>query len=136
MKILFICRANVGRSQMAEAIFNNISKKHLAISAGLNPPKEWEGKTLSKTRYVAPCMREIGMNVDDKASKRLIEFMLIGIDRVVVIGEKNNWPIFLNNFDKLVYWDISDPDVGGMDLHRVIRDQVKEAVGKLVEEIS
>ncbi len=52
MKVLFICRANVGRSQMAEAIFNKFSEGNLAVSAGLNPPKEWEGKLLSKTKYV------------------------------------------------------------------------------------
>ncbi|MCL5101750.1 MAG: hypothetical protein M1544_00105 [Candidatus Marsarchaeota archaeon] len=40
MKVLFVCKANVGRSQMAEAIFNKLAKgMAVATSAGVDPGK-------------------------------------------------------------------------------------------------
>ena len=39
--VLFVCAGNSGRSQMAEAIFNNLVQgKAKAISAGINPANE------------------------------------------------------------------------------------------------
>ncbi|MDE1825880.1 MAG: hypothetical protein KGH61_05265 [Candidatus Micrarchaeota archaeon] len=40
MLVLFICRANSKRSQVAAAFFNGMSKKNKAISAGLEVSKE------------------------------------------------------------------------------------------------
>jgi len=134
MKFLFICRANVGRSQMAEALFNSLTKDHVAISAGLNPPKNWEGEKLCKTKYVAPCLAEIGIDVTEKVSKRLTKSMVQDSDRIVVIGERNDWPSYLEN-SKLCYWDIIDPDIGEIDLHRIVRDQIKSKVIYLLNEI-
>jgi protein-tyrosine-phosphatase len=136
MKILFICRANVGRSQMAEAFLNELSSKHTAHSAGLNPPKQWEGEKLSKTKYVAPVMSEIGLNLDEKVSKRLTENMVANSDIVIVIGEKENWPDYLKTFPNVTYWDVVDPDTGEMELHRTVRDQIKNLIKKLITEIN
>ena len=57
MKVLFICKANVGRSQMAEAIFNNFTMgKASAISAGVDPGS-YEGKMIEEVGpNVAACM--------------------------------------------------------------------------------
>lgn len=132
MKILFVCRANVGRSQMAEAIFNSLSSDHVATSAGLNPPPQWEGERLSRTQYVAPCMAEIGLDVSEKVSKRLVESMVTAADKIIVIGERNNWPQFLTDSDKVTFWDIIDPDIGEMELHRDVRDDIRSRVEKLV----
>lgn len=120
---------------MAEALFNSLTKAHSATSAGLNPPKKWEGEQLSKTEYVAPCMAEIGIDVSQQVSKRLTEAMVRESDRIVVIGEKDRWPSFLEDAPRLVYWDIVDPDTGKMELHRMVRDQIRNRVGNLVNEI-
>ena len=37
MKVLFVCRGNVGRSQMAEAYYNFFTKSNMATSAGTDP---------------------------------------------------------------------------------------------------
>ena len=135
MKLLFICRANVGRSQMAQALFNSLTKDHVANSAGLNPPEKWEGEKLSKTKFVAPCMTEIGIDVSEKISKRLTESMVNESDRVIVIGEKEGWPSFLSSFEQLDYWDIIDPDGGEITLHRTVRDQIKDKIVELISEL-
>jgi len=134
MKILFICRANVGRSQMAEAIFNSLTSDHIASSAGLNPPPQWEGQKLSKTKYVAPCLLEIGLDVSENISKRLSEKHVAEADHIIVIGEKNNWPDFLTK-QNVKYWGITDPDTGEMELHRSVRDEITILVKQLLSEI-
>lgn len=35
-KILFICSGNVGRSQIAEAFYNDFTESHNALSAGID----------------------------------------------------------------------------------------------------
>ena len=45
MKVLFVCLANVGRSQMAEAFFNRLSR-HQAGSAGSRVSAQ-EGQNLA-----------------------------------------------------------------------------------------
>lgn len=117
---------------MAEAIFNSLSSDHVATSAGLNPPPQWEGERLSRTQYVAPCMAEIGLDVSEKVSKRLVESMVTAADKIIVIGERNNWPQFLTDSDKVTFWDIIDPDIGEMELHRDVRDDIRSRVEKLV----
>ncbi len=51
MKVLFVCVANVGRSQMAEAFFNRLSD-HQATSTGSRVGHK-EGQTL-KERSIEP----------------------------------------------------------------------------------
>ena len=40
MRILFICRSNAERSQVAEALFNAASRRHRAFSAGIMVEKD------------------------------------------------------------------------------------------------
>ena len=121
---------------MAEAIFDSLTKNHIASSAGLNPPKNWEGERLSKTRYVALCMAESGLDVTDKISKRLTGSMVLEANKIIVIGEKEGWPNFLKDSNNVSYWNIIDPDTGEMELHRTVRDQIKSMIKTLIEEIN
>ena len=57
MKVLFICKSNLARSQISEEVFNKLSKNNIAISAGLNP-RNYEGKKVSITRYFASVVKE------------------------------------------------------------------------------
>lgn len=119
---------------MAEAIFNSQNSQHTASSAGLNPPPQWEGEKLSKTKYVAPCLLEIGIDVSEKISKRLSEEMVNESDHVIVIGEKNAWPEYLNERN-VRYWGVIDPDIGEMDLHREVRDEITSLIKQLLSEL-
>ena len=66
MKVLFICKANVGRSQMAETIFNKLCKErdlnHKAESAGTEPGK-WKGKFVKDERLVNTAVKEAGFDL-------------------------------------------------------------------------
>ncbi len=131
MKILFVCKANVGRSQIAEIIFNNLHKEYSAISAGLNPG-DWEGKNISTAKNVVSCLNEVGLTVNNRFSKKITREMVDNVDKIVIM-EKENWPNYLNNNSKVEYWDIEDAGAKDLDFHRKVRDQIIIKVKELIE---
>ena len=117
MKVLFICKGNYFRSQMAEAIYNKMTKSHSAISAGTytGAPDEPEGQILSNLFTVdSPFMRvmdEHGINIRDKKTKRLTPEMLDEAQVVISMAEEPFIPAFLKNNKKVIWWDIANPDI-------------------------
>src|SRR3989338_10979201 len=68
MKILFICKSNVGRSQMAPAFFNKLSKKHKAVGAGTHV-RENENQSLHE--FVIQSMAESGYDLSKTPENNL-----------------------------------------------------------------
>ena len=142
MKILFVCYANVGRSQVAQAYFTKLSR-HESDSAGIAvndlivqrrlPSRKL--KDVLDQRPVAYIGREFGMDVSERERQQLVPAMLDEADRVIVIAEKERWPDYLHEGGKVVFWDIPDavgqPDDFTYDVFR----QVQRRVERLVEEI-
>jgi protein-tyrosine-phosphatase len=147
MNILFVCRANVGRSQVAQVCLNKLSR-HTADSAGiavdelivklhLQGRKLKDVTSLSRAaEYNLECIRNaFGMDIADKERQQLTPQMVDEADLVVVITEKEQWPAYLQEGGKVVFWDI--PDAVGQDDAFVyeVFTQVRRRVEQLVEEI-
>jgi protein-tyrosine-phosphatase len=142
MKILFVCYANVGRSQVAQAYFTKLSR-HKSDSAGIAVNQLIVQRRLASRklkdvldqRPVAYIGREFGMDVSERERQQLVPAMLDEADRVIVIAEKERWPDYLHEGGKVVFWDIPDavgqPDDFTYDVFR----QVQRRVERLVEEI-
>ena len=137
IKVLFICKGNVGRSQMAEAIFNSLaSNKAIATSAGVDPGS-YEGKRISEAGpNVTACMKDIGLNVSDKVSKKLTKDMYNSADVIVSMVNKDVLPSHLQSSAKLVLWDITDPKSMDYAGHVAIRDRIYKKVKGLVKELN
>ncbi|MBU4285175.1 low molecular weight phosphatase family protein [Patescibacteria group bacterium] len=131
MEILFICRANVGRSQMAPAFFNRLSKKHKAVGAGTHVDNRC-GEPLHP--FVVQCMSEVGYDLSKNTRKQLTPKMVKNTDKIIVITEKENLPDYVD-LSKVVFWEIDDAKDKSLEFHRQIRDQIKSLVEKLVKEI-
>jgi len=132
MKILFICKSNIGRSQMAEVFFNETNPEHKAISAGSHVKEEREGKVISTvTEKILTCMKELDLDVKDQIMNQVTSEMVDSVDKVVSITPKETLPDYLQNSSKLEVWGI--PDAGGTDMefHNKVRDMVKEKVSQL-----
>jgi protein-tyrosine-phosphatase len=142
MKILFVCYANVGRSQVAQACFAKLSQ-HASDSAGiavneLIVQRNLPGRKLKDVldqRSVGYIGQEFGVDVSERERQQLVPAMLDEADRVIVIAEKERWPDYLQEGGKVVFWDIPDavgqPDEFAYDVFR----QVQRRVERLVEEI-
>ena len=137
MKVLFICKANVGRSQMAEAIFDSLANgKATASSAGVDPGS-YEGKRIDEIGpNVTACMKDIGLDVSNKVSKKITKNMVNNADIVVSMVSRDVLPSYLQSTAKLILWDIKDPKLMDYAGHVEIRDQIYEKVKKLVKELN
>jgi protein-tyrosine-phosphatase len=142
MKVLFICYANVARSQVAEACFKTLSQ-HDCDSAGiavnelialrkLPSSKLKDSPIQSSVEYVR---REFGLEIGHKERQQLIPEMIDTADLVIVIAERDRWPVYLDEGGKVVFWDIPDPAWQANDLADEVYRQVQRRVEQLVAEI-
>jgi arsenate reductase len=127
-KVLFVCVHNAGRSQMAEAFFDQMAKgRAKSTSAGTQPARK-------VNPVVVKAMREVGMDISRRNPKMLTFEMLEDADRVVTMGcsvEKACPASFVPTED----WQLNDPEGKSIEQVRQIRDEIKARVERLVEEV-
>jgi protein-tyrosine-phosphatase len=142
MNVLFICFANVARSQIAEACFKAISRHH-CDSAGIavddriakdNLPSR-KVKDAPTRRSIEYVKREFGVDIGEKERQQLIPEMIDTADVTVVIAEKNRWPDYLKESAKVMFWDIPDPfgetDAFADDVYKQVQKKVEQLVAEI-----
>jgi protein-tyrosine-phosphatase len=127
-KVLFVCVHNSGRSQMAEAFFNQMAiGKTKATTAGTQP-----SGAVHPT--VVEAMREVDIDMSSRRPKMLTFEMLEDADRVVTMGcsvEKACPAAFVPTED----WQLDDPAGKPIEEVRQIRDEVKDKVDQLAKSL-
>ena len=115
--ILFVCRGNASRSQMAEAIAKHLSDLEFE-SAGIKPAERISSK-------VKAVLKEIGIEWNGKP-KPLTEEMIERADLIVAMCD-GDFPK-----DKTIYWDIPDPMGKDLEFYRRVRDEIYRRVEELL----
>jgi len=138
MKILFVCRGNVARSQMAEAIYRDLTSSNDADSAGTHA--EQSGETLGQRRkrigksYVVDVMNDHNLPIENKKQTQLTKDMLKDYDLVVGMAAKKYTPRWLAESPNYVYWKIRDPKARGYsttnNTMKTIEKKIKELLAK------
>ena len=124
--VLFVCVGNSGRSQMAEAFFNQAAgDKARAMSAGTKPASAVDPRTVE-------VMREVGIDISAARPKALTTEMLEQADRVVTMGcgAEGVCPASLVETED---WQVEDPKGKPIEDVRRIRDEIKAGVARLLE---
>jgi protein-tyrosine-phosphatase len=132
MKVLFICKSSVGRSQMAAALFNKLSSAHAADSAGYDVGEK-AGQSLHE--MVFKSMGEKSHDLSKNTRRQLTKDIASQADYVVVMhntGDK--LPDFLTS-SNVEYWDIKDPKGSDLETHRIVRDQIEQRVRELITKL-
>ena len=137
-KVLFICKNNSGRSQMAEGLLRRIYGDQYEVSSAGSDPKGVNPLTIE-------IMEEIGIDISDHASQHLNEFQGQEFDYVVTLcgdgSEDENGescPIFLGG-KKYIHHGFKDPatykdsNLEKNEIFRLIRDEIKEWIEKEFE---
>jgi arsenate reductase len=129
VKVLFVCFGNSCRSQMAEALANQLGEgKVRAFSAGTHPL----GAISQSTREV---MREKGITLDGHYSKGLRDVPLSEMDIVVMMGYGVKCPVPADFEGRLINWDIPDPYFLGRGYFRDVRDLIESEVRRLLADL-
>ena len=140
MKALFVCNANMGRSQVAEALFNQLSSES-AGSAGTVADAIVERTNPASRRLkdggssAITYMSEQGVDVSESLREQLTAEMVQEADKVIVMADDDTWPDYLRNSDKVVVWTIEDTRGMGPDSARPLYDEIKRRVQELVTQL-
>jgi arsenate reductase (thioredoxin) len=114
--VLFVCRQNAGRSQMAQALYERRGGK--ARSAGTTPAAAVHSE-------VAELMPELRRRVP----KRLEPADGDWADLVVTMGCGDACPVLPGK--RYVDWDLPDPAGQDLETVRRIRDEIERRVAEL-----
>jgi protein-tyrosine-phosphatase len=132
MNVLFVCKGNVARSQMANAFFNKLSEKNKSISAGIIVGEK-EGEALHES--VVKCMNEESLDLSKNKRKQLTPEMVKIADRIIIMAENENLPDYLANSNKITFWKINDPKNMSYEYCIKVKNEIKTYVKRLVKEI-
>jgi arsenate reductase (thioredoxin) len=124
-KVVFACRHNAGRSQMAAAFFNRDADPDRAgaVSAGTTPGTRVHPE-------VAEVMSEVGVDLSGARPRALTAELAAGAALLVTMGCGEECP-YLSGVE-VADWPLDDPK--GLPLERVreIRDEIEGRVAALL----
>ena len=128
--VLFVCVHNSARSQMAEAFFNQLAMgKAQSLSAGRQPADK-------VNPLVVEAMKEAGIDISGNKPKLLTLDMMEKTDRMITMGcgaeAEAVCPASLIESED---WALDDPKDKSLEQVRKIRDEIKERVIRLTEEL-
>ncbi len=143
MKVLFICYANINRSQIAEALFNKRSRKGSAKSAGINPRMAGAYLREENNNPIMP-MKKRGHNISGAKIKRINPELVRWADKIVILFQwrkhAKEVPPYVKRFPDKEFWEIgSIPDKTPyekycrLEARRIAK--IEERVKDLVERI-
>jgi arsenate reductase len=116
MNVLFVCRQNAGRSQIAQALYEHRGGR--ARSAGTTPAE-----------HVHPVVAEVMPELADRIPKGLDRADAEWADLVVTMGCGDACPVIPGK--KYVDWELQDPADKDVDTVRAIRDEIERRVAEL-----
>ncbi|MCF8130088.1 MAG: arsenate reductase ArsC [Deltaproteobacteria bacterium] len=138
LRVLFICVHNSGRSQMAEAILNELAgDRFTAESAGFNPTRI--------NPLVTEVMGETGIDLSKNRTQSVFKLYQDGnlYDYVITVCEEsteNQCPLF-PGVTRRLNWPFDNPEAfegsheEKLKQVRRVRDEIKAKIGEWLQEI-
>ena len=127
MTVLFLCRQNAGRSQMAQAFFERLAPGHPATSGGSEPAARVHPA-------VVDAMREVGFDLSGRVPAKVDDDRLARADLVVSMG-CDDPAVCAYPGRPVEEWELPDPSGKPLEDVRRVRDLVREKVEDLVRRI-
>jgi arsenate reductase (thioredoxin) len=126
-KVMFVCKKNSRRSQMAEGFARTLGAGKVEVSSS--------GLEASKVDPITTqVMSEIGIDISQQTSKSLQDFNPSDYDAVISLcGCGVNLPTAWVVRDLFEDWQLDDPEGESIDKFREVRDLVKARVVNLIQ---
>ena len=116
MSVLFVCRQNAGRSQIAQVLYER--RGGTARSAGTTPAE-----------HIHPEVAQLMPELAERVPKNLEQADAEWADLVVTMGCGDACPVVPGK--RYIDWDLQDPARQDLETVREIRDEIERRVAKL-----
>ena len=128
-RVMFVCKKNSARSQMAEAFAKRLGKDKVAVtSSGLEASQV--------NPHAIKAMSDIGIDISDQTSKALSDFQPENYDAVISLcGCGVNLPPEWVTRELFEDWQLEDP-AEKPEIFPQVRDDIKARVGELIDKLS
>ena len=129
-KVMFVCRRNSCRSQMAEGFAKTLGEEKIEVTSS--------GLEASRVHPTAiEVMSEIGIDISNQTSDALSDFKADDYDAVIsMCGCGVNLPPEWVMQEVFEDWELDDPDGQPIETFHRVRDEIKERVAQLIDQIS
>ena len=127
LDILFVCVHNSGRSQIAAGFMSKIGGDRVVVRSAGSAPRE------SISPIVIEAMSEVGIDITDEYPKPLTDEVVRASDAVITMGCGDACPIYPGK--RYEDWVLDDPADQSIDTVRIIRDEIKKRVERLLSEL-
>ena len=125
--VLFVCVHNAGRSQMAAAWLAHLAGDGIEIrSAGTDPADDINPAAVQ-------AMREVGLDITAARPTRLTADTVEQSDVVITMGCGDTCPYFPGK--RYEDWELTDPAGQPIEVVRTVRDDIRDRVAALAEEL-
>lgn len=136
-KIVFVCSGNMGRSPIAEALFNKIAPDNfIATSAGTNTRN---GRSAGPD--TVKIMKEYGINLANHKTRKLDE-KLLKESHYVICMEKDhlnflskNFPMYKDKYLTLREKDIVDPYKDSYEVYRAVANDIEKGIPEILSKM-
>lgn len=128
MAILFVCRANVGRSQAAMALYNQIHPNESESAGTIVQEPEIPLKNREKAENIILAASEQGVDISQNNPRQITESLLDRFEKIIVMAEPETIPDWLRSNPKTIIWTIQDAKDQDLETTRRIVEQIKEKV--------
>jgi arsenate reductase (thioredoxin) len=126
--VLFVCVHNAGRSQMAAGYLRHLAGERVTVlSAGSAP-----GDSVNPVAVEA--MAEEGIDISEAVPAILTTGAVQESDVVITMGCGDACPYFAGK--RYEDWVLDDPAGQGIEMVRGVRDEIRQRVQALVEDLT
>lgn len=129
-KVMFVCKKNSRRSQMAEGFAKNLGEGKIVVTSSGLAQSQVDPMTVE-------AMSEVGIDISNQTSKPLSDFNPDDYDAVISLcGCGVNLPEEWLTREVFADWQLQDPEGESMETYREVRAQVKERVEQLIADLT
>jgi arsenate reductase (thioredoxin) len=121
-RVLFVCVQNAGRSQLAQALYEQRGGE--ARSAGSKPAEEVHPEVIE-------ALREAGIDIEGRKPRGISREDVEWTELVVTMGCGDACPVLPGK--RYLDWELPDPSEMSLDEVRKLRDEIDARVSRLGE---
>jgi arsenate reductase len=111
--ILYLCKHNAGRSQMAAAFTAHLGQDRVSVAV--------------------QAMEELGIDMSGAFPKPVTNEVVHAADVVITMGCGDACPFYPGK--RYLDWEVADPEAQSLEVVRAIRDDIRQRVENLLTEL-